>query len=160
MGPKSYSPAPAGGLACAAMTRLIIVLAVLLAPSVASAQSSPNAFLPTHQMLPWGLRFPITNGNFIRDVWVSPYTVVLDTIYPVPTEPDAVAASTGSEPATSEPPAAGAPQYGVWRQSTVVPGYWVRQTTAGDFYPQRWMLEQLAPGNYRWRLLPAEMRPR
>jgi hypothetical protein len=48
----------------------------------------------------------------------------------------------------------------VWRQSVVVPGYWVRQTTAGDQYPQRWMLEQLSPGNYRWRLLPAEMRPR
>ena len=144
------------------MIRVIVVLAVFLAPAVAGAQSAPNAFLPTHPMLPWGLQTPILYGNFIRDVWVSPYTVVLDTIYPVPTEqPQAasLAAETSSTTTEAESPAVSAPQYAVWRQSVVVPGYWVRQTTAGDQYPRRWMLEQLSPGNYRWRLLPAEMRP-
>jgi len=145
------------------MVRVIAILAVLLAPAVASAQSAPNAFVPSHQMLPWGLRTPILTGNYIKDFWVAPYTVVLDTIYPVSAEP-IEAANAGSEPvkaaANGEAPAATAPQYAVWRQSVVVPGYWVRQTTAGDFYPERWMLQQIAHGHYRWRLLPPEMRPR
>jgi hypothetical protein len=139
------------------MTRLIVLLAFLLAPAVAGAQSAPTTTAPVYPLMPWGMRTAIENGNYVRDFWVPPYTVTVDTIMPVPAEqPDPASATEPAEPpaATDSPP-----QYQVWRQSVVVPGYWVRQTTAGNFYPQRWTLEQVAPGSYRWRLLPAELRP-
>ena len=40
----------------------------------------------------------------------------------------------------------------MWRQTLVVPGYWVRQTTAGNYYPERWTLEQTAPSMYQLAL--------
>ena len=89
-------------------------------------------------------------------MWIAPQTVVVDTILPVPVEPPARTLRRTVQIPASE----SAPQYAVWRQTAVVPGYWVRQTTAGVYYPQRWTLEQTAPGAYRWRLLPAEVRAR
>jgi hypothetical protein len=142
------------------MTRLIVLLAVFLVPAVAGAQSQPNAFVPSHPMLPWGFGIMTPAGQLLRDVWVSPRTVVVDTFLPVPAEASEAQEAVVTAQAATEPPAEKAPQYAVWRQTAVVPGYWVRQTTAGDYYPQRWELEQLAPGNYRWRLLPAEVRTR
>jgi len=103
---------------------------------------------------PWAIGPAIPQGQLLRYVWIAPQTVVVDTILPGPA-PEAAAAGTQESPASED-----APQYAVWRQTAVVPGYWVRQTTAGVYYPQRWTLEQTAPGAYRWRLLPAEVRAR
>jgi hypothetical protein len=164
------------------MTRLIVLLALLLAPAVAGAQStttpppappfpSTTPPFPTSPPLlpsptvsahpggfPWAIGVAIPQGQLLRYVWIAPQTVTLDTILPVPAEaPEPDAAADGAPQVTaSESP----PQYAVWRQTAVVPGYWVRQTTAGVYYPQRWTLEQTAPGAYRWRLLPAEVRAR
>jgi len=91
-------------------------------------------------------------------------TVILEPILPMPAkaeELEAAAVEKGPATAAEQAPASeSAPQYAVWRQTLVVPGYWVRQTTAGNYYPERWTLEQTAPGAYRWRLLPAEVRSR
>ena len=37
-----------------------------------------------------------------------------------------------------------------------MPGYYVRETTVGFHYPERWVLDD----SYTWRLLPAEFRYR
>jgi hypothetical protein len=160
----------APGIYARDVRRVLALLALLLTPAVAGAQSvpppspSPSSGLPAHIALPWGNGTAIPTGQILRDVWISPQTVVVDTIYAVPAGPPAIAAavtdSERSPDAAPAPESDRAPQYVVWRQSLVVPGYWVRQTTAGDYYPQRWMLEQTAPGAYRWRLLPAEVRAR
>jgi hypothetical protein len=33
------------------------------------------------------------------------------------------------------------------------PGYWVSQTTAGYYYPPRWVLQETTPGTYGWALI-------
>ena len=33
------------------------------------------------------------------------------------------------------------------------PGFWVRETTAGYYYPARWVLQETTPGNYGWVLI-------
>ncbi|HTO13790.1 MAG TPA: hypothetical protein VMQ51_19615 [Candidatus Binatia bacterium] len=140
------------------MLRAIVTLTVLLLPTVAGAQSAPTPTAPVHPAFPWGLGVAIPTGQLLRDVWIEPQTVVVDTLVPVPPEPKEEPQETSAMAPPTEPAPATEPQYAVLRQTVVVPGYWVRQTTAGDYYPQRWMLEQVAPGNYRWRLLPAEVR--
>ena len=159
--------------------RLIVLLALLLAPAAAGAQSTtppappspsttppfptspplpPSPTVPAHPSFPWALGPAIPQGQLLRYVWIAPQTVVVDTILPVPAEPPAQdGTSNGAE---QIPASESAPQYAVWRQTAVVPGYWVRQTTAGVYYPERWTLEQTAPGAYRWRLLPPEVRAR
>ena len=160
--------------------RLIVLLALVLAPAAAGAQSNtppaPSApsttppaptsppLLPSPTVsahpggFPWAIGPAIPQGQLLRYVWIAPQTVVVDTILPVPAEPPAQdGTSNGAE---QIPASESAPQYAVWRQTAVVPGYWVRQTTAGVYYPQRWTLEQTAPGAYRWRLLPPEVRAR
>jgi len=159
--------------------RLIVLLALVLAPAAAGAQSTtppappspsttppfptspplpPSPTVPAHPSFPWALGPAIPQGQLLRYVWIAPQTVVVDTILPVPAEPPAQdGTSNGAE---QIPASESAPQYAVWRQTAVVPGYWVRQTTAGVYYPQRWTLEQTAPGAYRWRLLPPEVRAR
>jgi len=136
--------------------RVLTVLAILLAPAAVAAQStspvSPTG--PAHPSYPWWGYGPSTpTGQLLRDVWVPPQPVVVDTIVPWPSE------ATG-ERATPPAPEGEPAQYGVWRQTVVIPGYWLRETTAGTYYPERWTLEQTAPGMYRWRLLPSEVRPR
>ena len=163
--------------------RLIVLLALLLAPAAAGAQSTtPTAppvppfpsttppfptsppLLPSPTVsahpggFPWAIGTAIPQGQLLRYMWIAPQTVVVDTILPVPVEPPAPDVTANG--AEQIPASESAPQYAVWRQTAVVPGYWVRQTTAGVYYPQRWTLEQTAPGAYRWRLLPAEVRAR
>jgi len=132
--------------------KLMLAVVMLLLPVVAGAQTvSPTT--PAHPALPWALGPAIPTGQLLQNVWVPPQNVVVDTTVPVQAD--------GDEWKLAEPDATGAgapPQEGVLRQTFVVPGYWVRQTTAGDYYPERWTLEQLAPGSYQWRLLPAEVR--
>jgi hypothetical protein len=45
-------------------------------------------------------------------------------------------------------------------QQVTVPGYYVRETTAGFYYPERWAVEQAAPNVYRWRPVPAQFIPK
>ena len=33
------------------------------------------------------------------------------------------------------------------------PGYWIKETTAGCYYPMRWALQETSPGNFGWVLL-------
>jgi hypothetical protein len=46
------------------------------------------------------------------------------------------------------------------RQQVTIPGYYVRETTVGYHYPERWSIEQAAPNVYRWRMLPAQFVPK
>jgi len=45
-------------------------------------------------------------------------------------------------------------------QQVTVPGYYVRETTVGFYYPDRWTIEQVGPNTYRWRPLPAQFVPK
>ena len=45
-------------------------------------------------------------------------------------------------------------------QQVTVPGYYVRETTVGFHYPDRWMIEQVGPNTYSWRPLPAQFVPK
>ena len=149
------------------MTYLMVALTLLLTTALAEAGNpappspSPASGQPAYVILPWGLG--VTGAA--RDVWVAPRTVIVDTVVQVPAPPGqaAMAASETQDEAPSGEPAPSveaAPQYGLWRQTAVVPGYWVRETSTGVFYPRRWTLEQTATGYYQWRLLPAEFRGR
>jgi hypothetical protein len=46
------------------------------------------------------------------------------------------------------------------RQTLTIPGYWVKDTTAGFYIPARWVLVQPSPGTYAWWLAPPEFRRR
>jgi hypothetical protein len=150
------------------MKYLMVVLTLLLAVVHAEAGNpappspSPASGLPAHVTLPWGLG--VTGAA--RNVWVAPRTVVVDTHLQVPAAPGQAAMATSETEGRDEPRdeaaprAETAPQYAVWRQTAIVPGYWVREVSTGFFYPQRWTLEQTHTGYYQWRLLPAEFRPR
>ena len=37
-------------------------------------------------------------------------------------------------------------------QTVYEPGYWVAQTTAGYYYPARWVVREVAPGELGWVL--------
>jgi hypothetical protein len=46
------------------------------------------------------------------------------------------------------------------RQEVTVPGYYVRETTVGFHYPDRWSIEQAAPNVYRWQQIPGQFVPK
>jgi hypothetical protein len=48
----------------------------------------------------------------------------------------------------------------ILRQTLTIPGYWVKDTTAGFYIPARWVLVQPSPGTYAWWLAPPEFRRR
>jgi hypothetical protein len=91
---------------------------------------------------------------------------------PAPTPPSPAAAPPSPAPAPPSPAAdakppedtAGgesvpaAPQ--IVNQQVTIPGYYVRETTAGFHYPDRWTIEQVGPNTYRWRPLPAQFVPK
>jgi hypothetical protein len=155
--------------------RSVLVLALVLAPLPAVAQVSPTA--PAHPSMPWsGITTP--QGQFIRFIYYPPQPVTIEYLAPAPASP-----APESPPAESAPPAEGeakgeakdeakgeekppeaaapeesappAPQ--VVRQVVMIPGYYVRETTVGFEYPERWTLEQVGPGAYAWRVLPAQL---
>ena len=83
-----------------------------------------------------------------------------------PAAPPAAAPAPPSAAGDAKPPedtAAGesvpAPPQIVSQQVTV-PGYYVRETTVGFHYPDRWTIEQVGPNTYRWRPLPAQFVPK
>jgi hypothetical protein len=156
---------------------LLLVL-LLLAPSPVLAQSSAVAApspgisvsTPAHPALPWALGPAIPVGQLIRDVWVEPQQVVIDSEVQVPVipagEPVGVnqVSTDGSKDKDSdkdqEPATTPATQPAILRQTLTIPGYWVKDTTAGFYIPARWVLVQPSPGTYAWWLAPPEFRRR
>jgi hypothetical protein len=143
-------------------------VAVLLgAPATVVAQVSPTA--PPHPTMPWsGITTPY--GQLIRYIHMPPQPVTLEYLVPVASpppaeEPSPAAGGEARKDATAPADAAGespppAPGPQVVRQQVIVPGYYVRETTVGFHYPERWVIEQTGVGAYRWRLLPAQFVPK
>ena len=79
-----------------------------------------------------------------------------------PKGPDA----KGPEPKVEAPPEAAPPAEKppegpqIVRQQLTVPGYYVRETTVGFHYPERWTIEQAAPNVYRWRQIAPQFVPK
>lgn len=157
---------------------------LLLLPASAGAQSPSPSPVPDpsptgtpHVVFPWALGIATPHGQliryvrsapgqFVRDIWIPPQPVVVEAM--VALQPGAPKGSESGEPQAREsgdpqvgaPPESGSagtePQYGRLRQTYMVPGYYVRETTVGFHYPERWVLDNA----YTWRLLPAEFRSR
>jgi hypothetical protein len=148
--------------------REVVALAMLAAPTVAAAQVTPTS--PPHPAFPWGLGIATPHGQLLRYVYVPPRPVVLEyASYAVPAAPEsppllaeqALPGAGGGATLEGEAPpdvARESRPAGPWivRQQVTEPGYYVRETTVGFHYPERWVIEQTAPGAYRWRVLPAQ----
>ena len=134
-------------------------IAVACTPATGLAQS-PTA--PPHPTMPWtGITTPY--GQLIRYVYMAPQSVTLEYLVagPAPTEPPAPDGETKPGEPPAEPPTTtptGTPL--VLRQPITIPGYYVRETTAGYYYPERWTIEQTGVNAYRWRMLPAQVVPK
>lgn len=152
----------------ASARRLGCVLAVLLAvaPGTVTAQVSPTA--APHPTMPWG-GVTTSYGQFIRFVYMPPQPVTLEYLVagppatpPPAAEPPAPAEGEGkvedAPPDAVPTPAPLAPQ--IVRQQLMLPGYYVRETTVGFHYPERWVVEQTALNAYRWRMLPSQFVPK
>jgi hypothetical protein len=144
-----------------------LALVLLTLPSMVAAQVSPTA--PPHPSMPWsGITTP--QGQMIRFIYVPPQPVTLEYLVMGPTDtppPAAEPAPPTEEPKTEEKtPEPAAPSEGpppsprIVRQQVTVPGYYVRETTVGFHYPERWAIEQVAPNVYRWRQVPAQFIPK
>lgn len=108
----------------------------LLLPAGSSAQvGNPRDFVNNpHPTMPWsGITYP---GRVVRYFRVPPRHVVIDVAVPIP---------------------AGLPRQ-TQQQVVEIPGYDIVETTTGFYYPERWTLEQLTIGVYRWQKLPAQFR--
>lgn len=145
----------------------LLATVVTVTPAVVAAQVSPTA--PVHPTMPWaGITTPY--GQFIRFVYVPPQPVTLQFLVQSPLDtpsepaPRVPAADGGTKveeppaPAPAAEPAPAPPQ--VVTQQIMVPGYHVRETTVGYYYPERWGIEQTGINAYRWRRLPAQFLPR
>ena len=145
--------------------RYALGLALLSLPAAAAAQVSPTT--PAHPAMPWALGLATPQGQLIRYIYVPPQAVSLEYLVPgvvpgpppLPDQPPAgVEGEARPEEGPSAPPAAPAPQ--VLRQDVTIPGYYVRETTAGFHYPDRWMIEPAGPNLYRWRQIPPQFVPK
>jgi hypothetical protein len=152
--------------------RLGHVLAVILvlSPALAAAQVAPTA--PPHPTMPWtGIGTPY--GQLIRFIYVPPQPVMLEYLVvdpppPAPAELEAAPPSVDAprrepsegreEPERRDEPLPAAAR--VVHQQVTIPVYYVRETTVGFHYPERWIVEQAGPNAYRWRMLPAQFVPR
>jgi hypothetical protein len=146
----------------------VLGVALLATPVVALAQVSPTA--PVHPTLPWaGITTP--HGQLIRFIYVPPQPILLEYLVIAPPESGAPPVEPAPPPAEGEvKPEAAAPEAPapgsapatpqVVRQQVTVPGYYVRETTVGFHYPDRWAIEQAAPNVYRWRQVPAQFVPK
>jgi hypothetical protein len=121
--------------------------------------------------MPWiGITTP--QGQLIRFIYVPPQPVTLEYVVmgptdaPPPTGEPAPPTGEGGPRTEEKPPEQAAPSEGpppsprVVHQQVTVPGYYVRETTAGFYYPERWAVEQAAPNVYRWRPVPAQFIPK
>ena len=155
----------------------LLLILLLLTPTAVLAQSSAVAApgpgvsvsTPAHPALPWGIGPAIPVGQLIRDIWVEPQQVIIDSAVEVPVIPagepaDASRASQvstdGPKDKDQEPAKIPATQPAILRQTLTIPGYWIKDTTAGYYIPARWVLVQPAPGAYAWWLAPPEFRRR
>ena len=150
------------------MAIVVGLLMVLLVSAVpASAQSPPSPTSPSAPLSPtsppwvnlhWSLGPAIPQGQmlrqsqtvpggYVRDIWIPAQPVVVEAMVALPARAGSELASAGR--------ATGETEYQVVRQDYLVPGYYVRQTTVGFHYPERWVLDQ----SYTWRQAPAEFRP-
>ena len=150
------------------VARVLALVAIIL-PAAASAQVSPTA--PPHPSMPWtGITTP--QGQLLRFIYVPPQPVTLEYVVMGPTDappptPEPAPATVEGGPRTEEkPPEQAAPSESpppsprVVHQQVTVPGYYVRETTVGFHYPERWAIEQAAPNVYRWRQVPAQFIPK
>ena len=144
----------------------VLALVLLALPATATAQVSPTA--PVHPSMPWsGITTP--QGQLLRFIYIPPQPVILEYVVtgpadapppiaePAPPAADGEARPPDAPAATPAPPSEGpAPGPRILRQQITVPGYYVRETTVGFHYPERWTIEQAAPNVYRWRQIPAQ----
>lgn len=144
----------------------VLALILLALPTMAPAQVSPTA--PPHPSMPWsGITTP--QGQLLRYIYVPPQPVILEYVVtgpadtpppvaePAPPTAEGEATPPDAPAATPAPPSEGpAPGPRTLRQEITVPGYYVRETTVGFHYPERWTVEQAGPNVYRWRQLPAQ----
>jgi hypothetical protein len=144
----------------------VLALALLVIPATATAQVSPTA--PVHPSMPWsGITTP--HGQLLRYIYVPPQPMTLEYVVTGPPDtPPPVAeaapptgegeAKSGDAPALepTPPSESPAPPPRILRQEVTVPGYYVRETTVGFHYPERWTIEPAGPNVYRWRQLPAQ----
>jgi hypothetical protein len=119
--------------------------------------------------MPWsGITTP--QGQLLRYIYVPPHPVMLEYVLTAPTD------TPPPPPAESSPPTAEgearpgdapgappgppndmpAPGPQIFHQQVTVPGYYVRETTVGFHYPERWTIEQAGPNVYRWRQIPPQ----
>lgn len=160
------------------LARWLPVVILLALPAPAAAQVSPTA--PAHPAFPWGIGVATPQGQLIRYLYVPPQVVTLDYLMtgalenaPPPEEsaPPAEPKSDGKAPegqSKGEPPAEAKPPEEpprptgpqIVRQQVMIPGYYVRETTAGYHYPERWTIEQFGPNAYRWRQIPPQFVPK
>lgn len=116
---------------------VLLVAASLLSPAAAFAQSPPPAppaqSVVTTPGIPGNPFVPSDRANNPHPTmpWLvtSPYGVVLRWIWmpPIPVTVD--------------------------DQVIHQPGFWVAETTAGYYYPMRWVLGNVAPGKVGWVLM-------
>jgi len=139
-----------------------VVLGLVIVGPVSVSAQSPTT--PAHPALPWSLGPAIPQGQlmhydyapsagFIRDIWIPAQPVVVDMMVALPSSSEPPRTTDAHE---SETQRNADTQYGILRQNFVVPGYYVRETTVGFHYPERWVLDQ----SYTWQLVPAQFWPR
>jgi hypothetical protein len=115
--------------------------------------------------MPWG-GITTPYGQLIRYVYMPPQPVTLEYLVPGTPPVEPTPPSEGERTGEAAPPAedgvreTAVPAPQVVRQQVTVPGYYVRETTTGFHYPERWAIEQAGPNVYRWRMLPAQFVPR
>jgi hypothetical protein len=125
-----------------------LLFLVGVASPAAAQLGAPNTFSPT-PFAPFGPDpHPLNNphpmlpnaglGYAANHFWVPPRQVALQVYVPVP---DGVPAKYQTMYAE-------------------IPGFYVVQTTTGNLYPERWVIDQLNVGVYRWRRAPAQFVPR
>jgi hypothetical protein len=139
---------------------------MLALPVAAGAQVSPTA--PPHPAFPWALGIATPQGQLIRYIYVPPQAVSLEYVVPgvaptPPPPPEQPPADTGGEgkpQETAPEPQAAPPAPQILRQDVTIPGYYVRETTVGFHYPERWMIEPAGPNVYRWRQIPPQFVPK
>jgi hypothetical protein len=156
----------------------VLTIALIGLPATVVGQVSPTA--PAHPALPWGIGVATPQGQLIRYLYVPPQTVTLDYLMtgaidstPPASEatPPEGEAKPDSKPAEGQAPGTSTteakpeeksepPTPQVVRQQVVIPGYYVRETTAGYHYPERWTVEQIGPNAYRWRQIPPQFVPK
>ena len=134
-----------------------LLLAVLIIPFTVFAQAIPtpgpgtpgwpwwHAWNPYHPNYPHRSTNPyrmgadaVTYGQVVGYVEVPPQQVVINAYVPGP----------GSFSGEFQP------------QLLEIPGYLVTETSTGYLYPERWGLQEVTQGVYRWVRLPQQFQPK